>query len=309
MYFSKVTPFSLKLAILTSVASFLLTGCSSRTSPPAAVEYDHTISPYHRVGKGESIAVIAKKYHMDKMELVRLNGLQPPYRIFVGQKLLVKPAAASAKLQTDDFESPAVVDGSIGEGPVEMKGDVEVKTLEPLKGTEPAAPFSSPSSPAKTEETAPAAEEEVSETHAPAVEEAEEIKETTAMASPPAAAGTFEWPVKGKILKGFKTGANNNDGINISAPKGTPVNATNNGIVAHTGNQVAGLGNIILLKHANGFMSVYTHLDDIKVKKGQEVKAGEKIGTVGKTGNVKEPQLHFELRKGKTPIDPTHYLH
>ena len=304
MYFAKVNRMSSKIAVLACLSSLLmLNGCSKNTRP-AEVEYDHSISPYHRVAKGESIATIAQQHHMDKMELVRLNGLAPPYKIFVGQKLLVKASGTSAKANGEVFNAPAV------SGTPEMKGDVEVTPLAPIQGTEPIAPAPLPPMEMAENEMEPPIDNEtvVSQINDEIEEKKidEPIKEKPVV---PASAGSYKWPVKGKIIKGFKSGKTNNDGINISAPKGTPVGAANNGVVAHTGNEVAGLGNIVLIKHANGYMSVYTHLDEIKVKKGQQVSAGEKIATVGKSGNVKEPQLHFEIRNGKTPIDPIDQLH
>lgn len=310
MYFAKVNQMTSNITLLACISSLLfLSGCSNKSHQPAEVEYDHSISPYHHVEKGESIASIAQKFSMDKMELVRLNGLKPPYKIFVGQKLLVKTSSTSAKPNETDFDAPA--DGSAKVSKIEMKGDVEVKTLEPIKGTEPTTAL-----PEQRESTA--VDESASMTPTTDADIESDIEGNDVEKEPntpkekvnvPASAGAYKWPVKGKIIQGFKTGKTGNDGINISAPKGTPVKAANNGVVAHAGNQVAGLGNIVLIKHANGYMSVYTHLDEIKVKKGQEVKAGDKIGTVGKTGNVKEPQLHFEIRNGKTPIDPTEQLH
>ncbi len=309
MYFAKVNQMTSNIALLACVSSLiLLTGCSNKSQRPAEVEYDHSITPYHHVEKGESIASIAQKFSMDKMELVRLNGLKPPYKIFVGQKLLVKTSSTSAKPRETDFDAPA--DGATTVGKTEMKGDVEVKTLEPIKGTEPITSSES-SEPIAVDESAPVTT--APDTDIDADIEGSSVEKEPSMpkekVSVPSSAGAYKWPVKGKIIQGFKPGKTGNDGINISAPKGTPVSAANNGVVAHAGNQVAGLGNIVLIKHANGYMSVYTHLDEIKVKKGQEVKAGDKVGTVGKTGNVKEPQLHFEIRNGKTPIDPTEQLH
>lgn len=79
-------------------------------------------------------------------------------------------------------------------------------------------------------------------------------------------------------------------------------------MVAHAGNQLKGFGNVILVKHDKGLMTVYAHLDEVLVKRGDVVSAGQKIGTVGKSGTVKEPQLHFEIRKGTTPVDPKKHL-
>lgn len=304
MYFAKVNQMTSNIALLACVSSLILViGCSNKSQRPAEVEYDHSITPYHHVEKGESIASIAQKFSMDKMELVRLNGLKPPYKIFVGQKLLVKTSSTSAKPRETDFDAPAA--GATIVGKTEMKGDVEVKTLEPIKGTEPISSSES-NEPIVVDESAPDTDIDADIEDSSAEIGSSIQKEKVSI---PSSAGAYKWPVKGKIIQGFKAGKTGNDGINISAPKGTPVSAANNGVVAHAGNQVAGLGNIVLVKHANGYMSVYTHLDEIKVKKGQEVRVGDKVGTVGKTGNVKEPQLHFEIRNGKTPIDPTEQLH
>lgn len=297
MYFARVNGMILKRVILVGFSGlFFLSGCS-RTTPPADVEYDHIINPYHQVGKGESISSIAQKFGMDKNELVRLNGLTPPYKIFVGQKLLVKAASSSYRSNDDDLNTSAA-------GASEMKGDVEVTPLAPIKGTEP-------SSANQLNDEGGIAATSGADVDADIEGNDSEQHETLAQKhklEAPSSTGTYRWPVKGKVIKGFKPGKNGNDGINISAPRGTPIVAADNGVIAHAGNQVAGLGNMVLIKHGNNRMTIYTHLDDIIVKKGQQVNAGTKIGTVGKTGNVKEPQLHFEIRNGKTPIDPSVHL-
>jgi len=290
-----------KNVILACLSGLLfLSGCS-RTNRPADVEYDHSISPYHRVGKGESISSIAQKFGMDKAELVRLNGLKPPYKIFVGQKLLVKASVPSTKSTDDGFDTLATSTS-------EMKGDVEVTTLDPIKGTEPVSTSQFLAPPLNNDGTTEATMDNDIDAEIEGSDSEQGLSAQKHKQDIPVSTGSYQWPVKGKIIKGFAVGKNGNDGINISAPKGTPVVAANNGVVAHAGNQVAGLGNMVLIKHSNGYMTIYTHLDDIKVKKGQQVNTGDKIGTVGKTGNVKEPQLHFEIRNGKTPIDPSGHL-
>jgi len=115
----------------------------------------------------------------------------------------------------------------------------------------------------------------------------------------------FEWPVHGKILSRYGNNANKfNDGINIAATAGTPVTAASEGKVAYIGNNVEGYGNLVILKHDNDIMTAYAHLDDIAVERGAQVKKGESIGTVGKSGNITQPQLHFSVRKGKKTVDP-----
>jgi murein DD-endopeptidase MepM/ murein hydrolase activator NlpD len=122
------------------------------------------------------------------------------------------------------------------------------------------------------------------------------------------------WPVKGEIIKSYGPGKDGvlNDGISIQAKEGTPVLAVADGTVAYSTNKLNGLGNLIFVTHPDGFISVYAHLKKINVVKGDKILQGENIGTVGKTGTVKTPQLYFELRKkGSKKVesfDPTKFL-
>lgn len=116
----------------------------------------------------------------------------------------------------------------------------------------------------------------------------------------------FRWPARGRIIEAFKPGGN--DGINIAVPEGTSVKAAESGVVAYAGNELKGYGNLILIRHPNGFVSAYANTGEIEVKRGETVKRGQTIAKSGQSGNVSTPQLHFELRKGTTPVDPTQYL-
>jgi murein DD-endopeptidase MepM/ murein hydrolase activator NlpD len=118
--------------------------------------------------------------------------------------------------------------------------------------------------------------------------------------------GKFLWPVNGKIVSPFgpKDGGSHNDGINIAAPLGTPVRAADGGVVVYAGNELRGFGNLLLIRHADGWVSAYAHCDALLVKRGDQVKRGQVIGRVGQSGNVSAPQLHFELRKGAEAVDP-----
>lgn len=129
-----------------------------------------------------------------------------------------------------------------------------------------------------------------------------------ATSTQPAAHGTgkFLWPVNGKIISpfGVKDGGQHNDGINIAAPLGTPVHAADTGVVVYAGNELRGFGNLLLIRHDNGWVSAYAHCDALLVKRGDTVKRGQVIARVGQSGNVNSPQLHFELRKGAEAVDP-----
>jgi murein DD-endopeptidase MepM/ murein hydrolase activator NlpD len=120
----------------------------------------------------------------------------------------------------------------------------------------------------------------------------------------------FGWPARGHIVEGYGPGPNggHNDGINIAAPRGAPVEAAGAGVVAYAGNELRGYGNLILIKHADNWISAYAHCDEILVKPGEKVVKGQVIARVGATGNVTTPQLHFELRRGDKPVDPQRYL-
>ncbi|WP_162305806.1 peptidoglycan DD-metalloendopeptidase family protein [Oleisolibacter albus] len=126
---------------------------------------------------------------------------------------------------------------------------------------------------------------------------------------PPPGKG-FIWPVQGPILSDYgpKPGGLRNDGINIGAALGTPVMAAESGTVVFAGNQVKSFGNLILIRHADGWVTVYGYLDQMSVTEGQKVTRGQTIGTVGQTGNVVAPQLHFSIRKGEQPVDPKQKL-
>ena len=135
------------------------------------------------------------------------------------------------------------------------------------------------------------------------------------MAPPPAtalptAAPRFDWPVRGRTLAGFgpRAGGQQNDGIDIAAAAGTPVKAADGGTVVYAGNEVRGLGNLLLVSHAGGYITAYAHLDQMSVAKGATVKKGQTLGTVGTSGGASEPQLHFEVRYRNKPVDPAGLL-
>jgi murein DD-endopeptidase MepM/ murein hydrolase activator NlpD len=112
----------------------------------------------------------------------------------------------------------------------------------------------------------------------------------------------FRWPVSGRVITDFA--ASRGTGINIEVPEGTPVLAAENGTVIYTGSGVEGYGNLVLVRHPNGYVSAYAHLQSIGVQRGAVVNRGDSIGAAGMTGSVSRPQLHFELRRGATPVDP-----
>lgn len=121
---------------------------------------------------------------------------------------------------------------------------------------------------------------------------------------------SFRWPVHGRVIAAFGPAPNGlqNDGIDVSVPQGTPIKAADDGVVAYAGNELKGYGNLVLIRHGDGYVTAYAHASEILVKRGETVKRGQVIAKAGDTGNVKTPELHFEIRKGATPVDPAQFL-
>lgn len=230
----------------------------------------------HTVKSGDTIYGISQQYDVGVKELVRLNGIQAPYRILVGQELTLPVPDEPAR-------TAAVT-------------------------TQPVRPFPQPavSPPA----AAPATGRPRPLPTKPSAQAPVETAAVPVYIPPPKRSGRFVLPVRGKIISSFgpKQRGLHNDGINIAAPRGAPVRAAENGIVVYSGNELAGFGNMVLLRHADGYMTAYGHNERLLVKKGQKISRGEVIGRVGSTGNVSTPQLHFEIRKGKNAVDPTRFL-
>ncbi|HML29964.1 MAG TPA: M23 family metallopeptidase, partial [Hyphomicrobium sp.] len=143
------------------------------------------------------------------------------------------------------------------------------------------------------------------------------VEQKVAIAAPPPSSAPasadsvkLRWPASGKIIAGFGSRADgtHNDGINLQVPLGTDVHAAESGVVAYSGSELKGYGNLVLLRHDNGWVTAYAHNDELLVKRGDKVRRGQVIAKAGKSGSVDQPQLHFELRQGSKPVDPIPYL-
>ncbi len=212
------------------------------------------------------------------------------------------PASAPAATQAKAVE-PQKVAAKPAEKPVEKtaaKPAPQAVETPAKQAEKPAA--EKPKQMAKLETGAPAA---AASAAAPAAAPAAAAPKAAA-AEPESDKPEFRWPARGRIIQGFKAGSS--EGIKIALPEGTAVKAAEAGVVAYAGNELKGYGNIVLIKHPNGFVSVYANNGDLSVKRGDAVKRGQLIAKSGQSGNVSSPQLHFELRKGSTPVDPTEFL-
>jgi murein DD-endopeptidase MepM/ murein hydrolase activator NlpD len=250
--------------------------------PPYAISIGQKIympsTAFHIVQKQDTLYSVSRKYGVNLNSLARINDIEPPFNIAIGQKLTL-PAA-----NVDTAEAPKV----ILEAPAARPKIVESKKPEP-------------------ERSAKIVEEEIviGETAA------EKEKVARIIARPvPMSAKKFMWPVDGKVISefGMKSGGKRNDGINISALVGTKVRSAENGIVVYAGNELKGLGNLVIIRHDQDYMTIYAHNDSLGVGRGDRVSRGDVIASAGKTGRVTTPQLHFEIRQKTKSINPTSML-
>ena len=215
-------------------------------------------------------------------------------------RLVVGAAPAAAKQTAAKVASVA---------PATKPMKAETVTRAEKAQTAKAEAVAAKAAPVKPVRTASLQQPTVSDaTRAPVKTDAAPTASLPAASTAPAetASPEFRWPARGRIIQGFKSGSS--DGINIAVPEGTSVKAAEGGVVAYAGSELKGYGNLVLIRHPNGFVSAYAHNGEVSVKRGETVKRGQTIAKSGQSGNVSSPQLHFELRKGSTPVDPTQYL-
>ncbi len=259
---------------------------------------------------GDTLYAIARRHGVPVRALIDANGLKPPYRLRVGQELVLpRPrehvvargetlygisrryrVGMSVLARANGLREPyrLVVGQRLRLPATASKEPAVGVALGSVDGQPPPAP---PPKPVSAAAAAPPASGPLS-------------------APPPRAARMFLWPVRGKVVARFgaKPGGLHNDGINIQAPRGSAVRAAENGVVAYTGNELRGYGNLVLIRHADGWISAYAHNDALLVSRGETVRRGQLIARVGSTGNVATPQSHFELRRGARSVDPLKHL-
>jgi len=297
---------------------------------------------------GETVHSIAQRYGVPANEILRANNLSDASRVAPGTRLLIPSYQAagvptsSQLARSTPADSPAPT-RSGGQVHVANAGDT-LFSLGRRYGTShaaiaqanglsnnaslrvgqrvnipgaatataaisrPATPFSAPPS-QREAASAPVRTASLQQTEAPqkvAAVTPAEPEETRSLGGSP----QFRMPVRGRIISGYGPKANgqHNDGINLAVPEGTEVKAAEDGVVAYAGNELKGYGNLVLLRHSDGWMTAYAHNSQLLVKRGDSIKRGQNVARAGQTGGVTSPQVHFEIRKGSAPVDPTKYL-
>ncbi|MEO8559570.1 MAG: M23 family metallopeptidase, partial [Rhodospirillales bacterium] len=298
---------------IAALALGLLSGCTLYDNAvygnrPGTVEQpgsgaDPNQPAIYVVASGDTIDGIGRRFNVPPQTIIERNSLRPPYRIVPGQWLELPGRGGSygdsgSVADNGDRNAPG------GNAPPGKPAAVQVQQLAPPPGSSAPTPPPPPSN-STTQ-------------NAPTTIGAGPGNKPTVTAPPPSqpvapppqittnTASKFAWPLRGQIVLGFGAhpGGVQNDGINIAAAKGTPVKAAEGGSVLYSGDEVKGFGKLVLIGHADGYVTAYANNDELLVAKGQRVAKGAVIAKVGQTGNVTSPQLHFEIRQKNKPVDP-----
>ncbi|MCB1380876.1 MAG: LysM peptidoglycan-binding domain-containing M23 family metallopeptidase [Alphaproteobacteria bacterium] len=226
----------------------------------------------HEVRSGETLFSLGRKYSISPYAIAKANGLPNDTQLHLGQRVKIPGGAG---------DTAAVV----AQAP---------KLTAPKKQPAEANP-------------APSTDEVAQVQEMPKPEPQQKLAE---LPSTESTATGMRWPVRGKVISNFGSKPNGlkNEGINIAVPEGTSIRAAEGGVVAYAGNELKGYGNLVLIRHEGGFVTAYAHAKELFVKRGDTVKRGDVIAKAGQTGSVSSPQLHFEVRKGATALDPIKYL-
>lgn len=267
----------------------------------------------HKVLPNDTMFSLSRMYGTTVDKMAAENGISPPYALKVGQVLKI-PAGTTGVVSAAKPASPQQFPSSSPQPePVAAAGSSasNIRTENQMLKKPGPSPVTKAfdsligklaSDDAGEVDTVP----KVSLVSAATAEPATRGAETVGLSS---GRRGFIWPVKGQVISSYgpKTGGLYNDGINIAAPRGTPVKAASAGTVAYVG-EMRSYGNLVLIRHANGMITAYAHLNNVAVKSGAKVAQGQVIGAVGSSGTVMNAQLHFEVRRGKTTLDPKEYL-
>jgi murein DD-endopeptidase MepM/ murein hydrolase activator NlpD len=292
-------------------------------APPSRELAAHYGASY-TVKPGESLYTIARSHKVKFAELQQVNGISDPRRVKPGTVLKV-PGEGGGEADVASAARPSTLrSGSAGSARSDVASNGP--TVPPLSPSDTSSGSSQPGRYGQATTTQPTVinrERRVAELDTKANDASPDVAPVTptppgqkvAIAAPTGVPDVTDsvklrWPASGRIIAGFggRPDGTHNDGVNLSVPLGTEVHAAETGVVAYAGSELKGYGNLVLLRHDNGWVTAYAHNDELLVKRGDKVKRGQVIAKAGKTGSVDQPQVHFELRQGSKPVDPIPYL-
>ena len=250
----------------------------------------------HTVKSGDSLYAIARANKISLAQLQQVNGITEPTKVKPGTILKVPGSTSTASLS--NMPLAATVSQVAGASAASETPRLVQSPSKPviINQAQPLA--------------APAAQQVAAIDPVEPVEAKIEPKSKAVDSVASAGGQKFRWPVKGRVIASYgpRSDSTHNDGVNIAVPMGTEVLAAEQGVVAYAGSELKGYGNLILLRHDSGWVTAYAHNEEILVRRGDKVKRGQAIAKAGKTGTVDQPQVHFELRQGQKPIDPTPHM-
>jgi len=263
----------LSVKVVYILTAFLcLSACSiqparvvDRPQPPS-----HKIQQ-HKVSAGETLYSIAWRYGLDHRDLAKYNGISPPFTIYPGQVLSLKPGVQQASKSPSPSRKTSVAMAETPPDPPSATG-----------GT-PAS-----NSPVRTKNKA----------------KGSSVHPTENLPSGPP---NWRWPAKGQVIAGFEANSGLNQGIDIRGNLGEPVEAAADGHVVYAGSGLRGYGNLVIIKHNDTYLSAYAHNRSLKVAEGERVKVGQPIAEMGRSGSD-QVKLHFEIRRDGNPVNPVRYL-
>jgi len=259
----------------------------------------------HVVAPGDTIYSLGRRYRLTPMAIAKANNVGLDHHLKIGDRIVIPGQSGAPRLAMPAQQHAPQA------APAQPAPRVAAKPQAPAP--QPQAQQQQAPAP-KVAQAKPAhpqvAQKEPAPTANIVAPAADPLPEPAQTGTTGGSNTSFRWPVRGKVIQGFgpKQGGGQNDGINVAVPEGTPIKAAEDGVVAYAGSELKGYGNLVLVRHSNGFVTAYAHASELNVKKGETVKRGQVIGKAGQTGNVASPQLHFEVRKGATPVDPSQYL-
>lgn len=266
--------------------NLVIPGRSNAVSPqPAYAKPDTTVAAaggMHTVRAGETLYSLGRTYGVHPFTIARVNGLSNNVALRQGQTLRIPKngsGAAPVIASKQPEHTPPVNSAS-----ADLDNDSDTAIEQPQTNAVQAQP------------------KPIEQPQQQVVDSGQPAQEAGSL--------SFRWPVKGRVISGYgsKPGGLRNEGINIAVPEGTDVRSAEAGVVAYAGNELKGYGNLVLIRHEGGWVTAYAHNKDLFVKRGDTVKRGDVISKAGQTGSVSSPQVHFEVRKGATAMDPMRFL-
>jgi len=281
----------------------------SSPQPPSTQMNRNTAQAFANVnavvaGRGDTVYALSRRHRVPVRVIIQANRLRPPYHLRAGQRVVLPRSRRHTVSRGETFYGIAqqyrvhpydLARANDLRQPYDLRAGQGLVLPEQSSATNRRVA----SGPPKTKAASPVIRRQPATAPPPAVPR------------PPAASGKgFIWPVRGRVISGFggKAKGLRNDGINIASKRGAAVVAAENGVVVYAGNELRGFGNLLLIKHSGGWVTAYAHNDKVLVKRGARVAKGQQVATVGSTGSVKYPQLHFEIRRGRVARDPIKYL-